>query len=72
MKVYSVTCLENLGWGTRNGNYNQYVSTSVANSFGEASDIAAEWTGTSCPEQRKSAHYFGGTTRTAIVKSHQI
>lgn len=72
MKVYSVTCLENPGWGTRHNNYNQYVSTSVANSFGEASDTAAEWTGTSRPEQRQSAHYFGGATRTAIVKSHQI
>lgn len=71
MKVYSITMLENLGWGTRLENYNRFVGVEVANSFKEATEVAEEWAG-KARAQRGGAHHFGGSTRTAIVRGHQI
>lgn len=71
MKVYSITRLENPGWGTRLDNYQRFVDMDVANSFKEATEIAEEWAGKD-RVQRGGAHYFGGTRRTAIVRGHQI
>lgn len=71
MKVYSITMLENRGWGTRLENYQSFVRVEVVNSFREATEVAEEWAGKEWV-QRDGAHRFGGSTRTAIVRGHRI